>query len=148
MEIAIGADHRGFEMKAYLKQYVIAGDDPIAWIDVGADSNEPSDYPIFAAKVVRAILTKEAQYGILLCGTGIGMSIVANRFSTIYAGLAWDEEVARLSREDDNTNVLVLPADFVDNDAAIKICNAWLSAHFKGGRHQKRIDMINALKGI
>ena len=146
MQIAIGADHRGFEMKAYVKQYVVGEDDPIAWVDVGADTDESSDYPIFAAKVVRALLTQEAQYGILLCGSGVGMAIAANRFPSMYAAVAWNEQVARMSREDDNANILVLPADFISNEDAVKICNAWLSGVFKQGKYQRRIDMIDALK--
>ncbi len=146
MEIVIGADHRGFEMKALIKQYVVGNDDPIAWIDVGTDNDERSDYPIYAAKAVRALLTKEATKAILLCASGIGMAIVANRFPSIYAGIAWNEQVARAAKEDDNCNVLVLPASFIDDETAIASCNAWLGATFKGGRYQKRIDMIDAIK--
>ena len=146
MEVAIGADHRGFQMKAYIKQYVVGHDDPIAWIDVGTMSDERTDYPVYAAKVVRLMLTKEAQYGILLCGSGAGMAIVANRFPGLFAGVAWNPEVAKMIKEDDKTNILVLPTDFIDDEMGAKICNAWLSATFKGGRYQKRIDMINALK--
>ena len=99
--IAIGADHRGFAMKEYLKQNCIIPNYAFTWIDVGADSDTRSDYPIFAIRVAKYIQEKNAFYGILLCGTGIGMAIAANRFKGIYAGLAWNEESARLAKEDD-----------------------------------------------
>ncbi len=146
MKIAIGADHRGFSDKEYIKQHVVIKEDPIEWLDVGTFDGDQADYPVFAQKVCRALLDGQADRGILLCGTGIGMAIVANRFPKIYAGLAWNEEVARLSREDDNANVLVLPSDFVSEELAVTMVNAWLTAKFNGGRHQERIAMIDQLK--
>ncbi len=146
MNIAIGADHRGFSTKAYLKQYVVGTDDPIAWIDVGAFDDERSDYPVFAEAVARSILQGEAQKGVLICGSGVGMGVVANRFPFIYAGVAWNEEIARHARENDNINVLVIPSDHVSHEQASAIVNAWLSVDFKGDRYQERIDMINAIK--
>ena len=131
------------EMKTYLKQYVVGIDDPIAWIDVGTDNQDRTDYPLFAEKVIKTIQSGEAQLGILLCGTGIGMAIAANRFKNMRAGVVWNEAIARRVKEEDNVNVLVLPSDFVDNELAVKICNAWLAATFKGGRYQERLDMIN-----
>ncbi len=145
MNIAIGADHRGFSTKAYLKQYVVA-DDPIAWIDVGAFDDERSDYPVFAEAVCRSILQGEAQKGVLICGSGVGMGVVANRFPFIYAGVAWNEEIARHGRENDNINVLVIPSNHVSHEQASAIVNAWLSSDFKSGRYQERIDMIDAIK--
>lgn len=146
MNIAIGADHRGFECKAYIKQYVVGDDDPIVWIDVGADNDERSDYPIFARAVVKAIQNKEAERGVLICGTGIGMAIVANRFDNMFAGVVWNDEIARMSYEDDKANILVIPSDFVTNEQAASMVNVWLKAVFKGGQYQQRIDMINTLK--
>lgn len=145
MNVVIGADHNGFTGKAYLKQYVVGIDDPIAWIDVGAFDDERSDYPIFAELAVKALLQGEAERGVLLCGSGIGMAIVANRFPGIYAGVAWNDDVARLSHEDDKTNMLVIPSDFVSHELSASMVNAWLSAVFKGDRHQKRIDMIDEI---
>lgn len=146
MNIAIGSDHRGFECKAYLKQYVVGTEDPIAWIDVGAFDDERSDYPVFSEAVTYSVLNKEADFGVLICGSGVGMGIVANRFSGIFAGVVWNEEVARLSREHDNTNILVIPSDFVSNELAATMVNAWLMAEFKGGRYQERLDMIVKIK--
>jgi sugar-phosphate isomerases, RpiB/LacA/LacB family len=143
MNIVIGADHHGFRAKAYIKQYVVGIADPIAWIDVGVDTDERADYPLFGHKACQMILQGHATHGILLCGTGIGMSIVANRYKGIYAGLAWNKYVAIASKQDDNTNVLVLPSDFISNEQAVQIINAWLAAHFKGGHYQTRIDMID-----
>ncbi len=146
MNIAIGADHRGFQYKAYIKQYVVGSEDPIAWIDVGANNEERSDYPIFARAAVKVMQEKEAQLGILLCGSGVGMAILANRFRGMFAGVAWNEEIARVSREDDNTNILVIPADFVSSEQAVRIVNVWLTARFKGGRYQERITLIDEVK--
>jgi len=101
MKIAIGADHNGFAAKKYIQQQL----PDIDWLDVGTFNEERTDYPIFAKKVSKAILNGEAQEGVLLCGTGVGMAIAANRFPGIYAGLAWNEEIARLSKEDDNVNI-------------------------------------------
>ncbi len=143
--IAIGADHRGFAMKAFLQQEQLLPGVAITWIDVGAYSNERSDYPFFAVPVVRALLEQRAQYGILLCGSGIGMAIVANRFCGIYAGLAWNEEIARQAKEDDNVNVLVLPSDYIDNKKARAILCAWLGSEFKHGRYERRIALIDTL---
>ncbi len=146
MNIAIGADHRGFACKAYLKQYVVGKDDPIAWIDVGAFDDERSDYPVFAEAVSSSILSGDAQRGVLICGSGVGMAIVANRYPTLLAGVVWNEEVARKSHEHDKTNILVIPSDFVTKEQAVVLVNAWLEAKFKGGRYQERIDMINKIK--
>lgn len=139
MKIAIGADHNGFQAKEYLKQALA----DMEWLDMGTSNEERTDYPIFAKKVSEAILNGEAQQGILLCGTGVGMAIVANRFSGIYAGLVWNEEVARLAKEDDNVNVLVLPADFLSHEQMDAMVRAWLSAQFNEGRYAERIAMID-----
>lgn len=146
MKIVIGADHRGFSFKEYIKEHLALKNETIGWLDVGTFNVDHADYPIYAEKLCREILDGNAQYGILLCGTGVGMAIVANRFSKIYAGLVWNAEVARLSKEDDNINVLVLPSDFVSQDQVLPIIDAWLSAKFNGGHYQARIDMIDQLK--
>ncbi len=146
MKIVIGTDHRGFSFKEHIKQYLTLDNEAVDWVDVGTFDTNRTDYPIFAEKLCRAILDGKAEYGILLCGSGVGMAIVANRFAKIYAGLVWNEEVARLSKEDDNTNVLVLPADFVAQDQLMPIIRAWVSTTFNSGRYQARIDMIDQLK--
>ena len=139
MKIAIGADHNGFRGKEYIKEQLAN----VEWLDVGTFDKERTDYPIFAKKVSEALLSGQAQQGVLLCGTGVGMAIAANRFPGIYAGLAWNEEIARLSKEDDNVNALVLPADFVSLDQMVAMVKAWRVAQFNEGRYAKRIAMID-----
>jgi ribose 5-phosphate isomerase B len=142
MKIAIGADHRGFRHKEYIKSFFQHHAD-IAWFDVGAFDDERSDYPVFVRPVCEAIQHNKVDLGILLCGSGIGMSIAANRYAGIYAGIAWNEDIARLGRQDDNTNVLVIPSTIVSCQEAVAIISAWLSAEFKGGRYQDRLDMLD-----
>jgi len=138
-KIFIGSDHRGFD----LKQALIKNYPEYDWIDVGADSTESTDYPIYAKKVCEKILVGQAEFGILICGSGIGMSIAANRFSGIYAGLCWNERVAIRAREDDGVNVLVLPANFVNERESFLIFDAWTNAKFKEGRYKQRLMMID-----
>jgi len=140
MKIAIGTDHHGFVGKEFIKEQITG----VEWLDMGTFDEERTDYPIFAKKVSEALLSGEAQQGVLLCGTGVGMAIAANRFPKIYAGLAWNEEIARLAKEDDNVNVLVLPADYLLNDQMVAMVKAWRDAQFNEGRYAKRIAMIDS----
>ena len=141
--IALGTDHRGFMLKEFLKQQAAIGDFVITWLDCGACDAERSDYPVFAQLVVENVITEQANLGVLLCGSGIGMSIAANRFDGIYAGLVWNPEIARLAREDDNCNVLVLPADFCDEALALAMLHAWIHAEFKQGMYAQRLKLID-----
>jgi len=143
--IAIGADHRGFALKEFIKQTL---DTDIIWTDVGCTSDERCDYPEFAVAVAQRVQKHEDDRGILLCGSGVGMSIVANRFDGIYAALAWDEIIARLSHEDDNSNILVLPADFVSQERVVDMIRTWLQSSFSGGRYAERIKQIDQLGGL
>lgn len=144
MKISIGADHRGY----VLKQLIIKEFSHIEWADVGTDSDERTDYPQFAKLVCLSILSKEADLGILICGSGIGMSIAANRFQGIYAGLCWNEQVACVAKQDDGMNVLVLPSDFVDQNSAFAIIRAWFEVESKGGVYRQRIAMIDDLQFV
>ena len=144
--MALGADHRGYHLKEYIKKRFMSDFYDIEWCDKGAYNDERSDYPEFAQAAVHELLNNNAHGALLLCGTGVGMAITANRFSRIFASVAWNEEIARLSKEDDNVNVLVMPADYVGNDEALCIVGSWLHASFKHDRYEKRIAMINALK--
>lgn len=147
MKIVIGADHRGFAFKELIKEIVVDIDlTPIEWIDVGAFTSDRSDYPEFAIKASHEMIQDHADRGVLLCGSGIGMAIAANRFPGIYAAVAWNNESARVGREDDNSNVLVIPTDFVDGEQAIEMLRIWLRTEFKHGRYQERLDMIDAIK--
>lgn len=145
VRIAIGADHRGYELKQRLQRDCSVEGMTIDWHDVGAYDTQRSDYPEFGIKVARLVQNGEVNFGILLCGTGVGMAIAANRFERIYAALAWNEDIARESREDDYANVLVLPADHISYDEACKSINAWLKATPQPGRYQNRIAMIDAI---
>jgi ribose 5-phosphate isomerase B len=143
MKIALGADHRGFVVKEFLRRENFIGDMPVVWIDCGAHDAHRSDYPLFVQKVCELVLKKEVGAGILFCATGIGMSIAANRNSGIRAAIVWNETVARLAKEDDDANVLVLPADFVSLKDVLRIIQAWQNAQFKGGRYQERLAMFD-----
>jgi ribose 5-phosphate isomerase B len=137
--IAIGADHRGYELKQALQKELHT----IAWLDMGAHSLERTDYPLYAHAVVKEMLTKKAELGILICGTGIGMSIVANRHPGIYAALAWSSSIAIRAKEEDYANILVIPSDYVTLEQAISMIKAWLAAKPKEGRYKERISMID-----
>ena len=145
MNIVIGSDHRGFTHKEFLKNQSMIDNATIVWHDVGAYSRDRSDYPVYVVPVVTAVLNQQADMGILLCGSGVGMSMAANRFPGIYAALAWNEDIGRISREDDWANILVLPADFLTHQQALSIVSAWLRAQPKSGEYQERVAMIDRL---
>ena len=139
-KIPIGADHAGFPLKQKLvDELKKLGYDPI---DVGTNSPESTDYPDYAHPVAHQVEDGEAKRGILLCGTGLGMSYAANRHHGVRAAVAWTPEIAKLSREHNDSNILVLPARFVSDDEGIAILKAWLDTPFEGGRHQRRVDKI------
>jgi ribose 5-phosphate isomerase B len=146
MKIVIGADHRGFYMKEQLKEQAIIAHKEIEWIDIGAFDDERTDYPVFAQLACEKIRTQGIGRAVLICGSGGGMAVAANRHKSIYAVVAWDEEIAALAASDDHANVLVIPADFVKHPLCL--VEAWLETEFSGDRYQKRIDMIDALGGI
>ncbi|MHC1706791.1 MAG: ribose 5-phosphate isomerase B [Bacteroidales bacterium] len=142
-KIAIGSDHAGFGLKKYLQDTYIEED--YTFIDTGAFSAESVDYPDFASPVCKAVLDKSVDFGVLLCGTGNGMSISANKFPGIRAALCWTEEIARLARLHNDANVLVLPARFLPEDEAGRIFHIFMITQFEGGRHIARIDKIDKL---
>ncbi|MEO8480342.1 MAG: ribose 5-phosphate isomerase B [Gemmatimonadota bacterium] len=138
--IPIGADHAGYEMK----QALIADLTSLGYEieDVGTHSTESTDYPDYAHPVAREVSEGIADRGVLLCGTGLGMSYAANRHPGVRAAVAWSPEVAKLSREHNDANVLVLPARCIDLETARAILHTWLDTPFAGGRHQRRVDKI------
>ena len=142
--LAIGADHRGYKFKQKLLQHDDLDGIAIEWFDAGTDSKERTDYPLYVPPVCDAVLDGSADAGILLCGSGQGMAIAANRYRGIYAALVWNETVAELAKMDDGTNVLVIPADFVSEEQAVNMVAAWLAATFKGGRYAERLEMIDS----
>lgn len=145
MKIAIGADHRGFEIKEVIQGIITLQTDNVQWVDMGAFNADSSDYPVFAQAVCEAILHGHVEFGVLLCGTGVGIAMAANRYKKIYAALAWNKEVARLSREHDFANVLVLPADYMSGEYAVACVRAWLHAEPLEDRHKRRIEMVDKL---
>jgi len=140
MRISIGSDHAGFRIKEAIKGFLIQKGHRV--VDNGTYSEDSVDYPDFAKKVVQNILSKEADYGILMCGTGIGMSIAANKFKGIKAALCLLPEMASLARMHNNANVLVLPGRLIGIDLAQWIVEAFLESEFEGGRHERRIKKI------
>ena len=143
-KIPIAADHAGFAMKERLKRELERlGYEPV---DLGARNEEASDYPQFAHSVAQRISGGEARRGVLLCGSGIGMDIVANRYRGVRAALAWEPAIAELSRKHNDSNVLVLPSRFMSGDDATAALEKWLVTDFEGGRHQRRVEQIEAAK--
>lgn len=147
LKIAIGTDHRGFDHKNIIQSGVSLESKHIEWIDVGCYSKERTDYPHYAFDVVQLIKDKKVDLGILLCGTGVGMAIAANRFAGMRAGVVWNEITAQRAKEEDDVNILTIPADFMTPEQAVKLVMIWLDAQFKGGRYQERIEMINKWNG-
>lgn len=144
VKLCIGADHAGFELKETIRDYVVAHGFEVA--DVGTHSLDPVDYPDIAANVGRRVSNGECDRGILICGAGIGMAMVANKFQGVRAGVASDIYSAKMSREHNDTNVLVLAGRIVDAETAQHIVDTWLSTEFAGGRHERRIRKITELE--
>ena len=136
--IFIASDHAGFELK---KQIVNSIKDN--FIDLGVDSKNSADYPDYAKKLVSKINTTKNSKGILICGSGVGMSIAANRYKNIRAGLAFKAEIAKLIRKHNDANVLVLPGRFMDIKEALKCIMNFLTTNFEGGRHKNRLRKLS-----
>ena len=142
--ILIAADHAGFEEKEMLKRELTKLG--LKHEDLGADSCvSDDDYPDYAHPLARKISRGEAKRGILLCGSGIGVDIVANRYPQVRAALSWMPEIAELSRRHNDSNVLVIPSRFVSREQAVEIMKRWLAAPFEGGRHMRRVEKIDNL---
>ena len=142
LRIAIAADHGGFELKEYIANYLRSRKD-IEVIDFGTDTDALSvDYPDYAAKVAQAIHSGQADRGILLCGTGIGISITANKFKGIRAALCHDAYTARMSRAHNDANILALGGRTTGKETAVDMVRIWLETPFEGGRHSRRIGKI------
>lgn len=143
MILYISSDHAGFELKEFLKNYICEknfdGIDEI--IDLGTYNNESCDYPIFANKLADAI-SNTLNLGILICGTGIGMSIAANRHKNIRAALCCNEDMADMARRHNNANVIVFGARIVSHDIAVKCLIRFIFSKFEGGRHKRRLDLF------
>ncbi len=143
MKIILGSDHAGFELKADLRDYLV--EQNIAIFDMGVAEEIPADYPEIARAVAEKISQKEFERGILICGSGIGMSIVANRFPGVRAALCHDLYTAQMSREHNDANLLVLGGRLIGKGLAREMIKVWLESVFQGGNHQKRLDQIESL---
>lgn len=144
MKIAIGCDHVGIILKPAIIEHLIARG--ITVIDKGTNDNTRTDYPLYGKAVAEAVVSGEADLGIVFCGSGIGISIAANKVNGIRAVVCSEPYSAKLSREHNNTNVLSFGSRVVGSELAKMIVDAWLDASFEGGRHQKRIEMIEAIE--
>jgi ribose 5-phosphate isomerase B len=144
MKIAIGADHAAYELKEQLKPYLTSLGYQIE--DVGTFSNESTDYPTYAANVARLIQEKKTKEGILICGTGIGMSIAANKFRGIRAAAVSEVFSAQAAKEHNNANVLCFGARVVDYKTAVELIDAWRNATYQGARHDQRLALIEEIE--
>lgn len=144
MKIAIGNDHAAVEMKNHIVKYLEAKG--YEMVNFGTDTNESCDYPIYGKKVADAIKNGECELGVLICGTGIGISLAANKVKGIRAAVCSEGYSARLTRQHNNANIIAFGARVVDEKTAEKIVDEFLNAEYEGGRHQKRVDMITAIE--
>lgn len=144
MMLVIGSDHGGLELKSVLIETLHQRGIDVR--DLGTDNGDSVDYPDFAEKVASAVSHGEAACGVLICGTGIGMSIVANKFPGVRAALVTDEYMARMAKEHNNANILVLGGRVLDALAAGRMVGIWLDATYEAGRHQRRLDKISTIE--
>jgi ribose 5-phosphate isomerase B len=142
--IVLGSDHGGLDLKEAVKE--LLKQRGVDFVDCGTDNGDSVDYPDFGDKVARKVSSGDAEKGILFCGTGIGMSIVANKFPRVRAALVTDVFMARMAKEHNNANILVLGGRVLDQENAKKMVAVWLDASFEGGRHQGRLDKIETLE--
>ena len=143
MRISIGSDHAGFRLKQELIDHLRKNGSEVE--DEGTRSEESTDYPGYAHAVANAVTSGKADLGIVICGSGNGVNITANKHHGIRSALAWNVEVAQLGRQHNNANVLALPARYLSATEAMAITDAFLAATFEGGRHQRRVDEIEPI---
>jgi RpiB/LacA/LacB family sugar-phosphate isomerase len=146
MRIVLGSDHRGYQLKDKLIDFLKHS--KFEYTDFGSHSDESADYPDFAADVAQAIVKGKADLGILICGSGIGMSIAANKYRGIRAANCCNQEMAVRARRHNDANIICLGADFIDAKTAVEIVNAFITSKFDGGRHQRRLDKISKIESI
>lgn len=142
MKIAIGNDHAATDYKNEIVKFLEKEGHEV--INLGTDSHESVDYPVFAKKVCNVVVEKEADFGILLCGTGIGISIAANKVEGIRAALLYNEYSARLTKQHNNANVIAFGARVMGIDLILSCIKAYMESEYEGGRHQRRIDMLES----
>ncbi|MGN0483485.1 MAG: ribose 5-phosphate isomerase B [Lachnospiraceae bacterium] len=144
MKIAIGNDHAAVALKNEIMQYLKELGHEV--VNFGTDSEESCNYPEYGEKVGRAVAAKEVDCGVLICGTGVGISIAANKVKGVRAAVCSEPTTARLVKEHNNANIIAFGARIVGSEAAKSIVKAYLDAEYQGGRHQKRIDMIHEIE--
>jgi ribose 5-phosphate isomerase B len=141
MRISIGNDHAGVEYKNYIKEYLLTKD--IEVNNYGTDSLDSVDYPDFAHPVSNDVNEKKSELGILICGSGNGVCMTANKYKNVRAALCWNKELALLSKSHNNANIVCIPARFIEKKEALKIIKTFISEEFEGGRHERRVNKIS-----
>jgi ribose 5-phosphate isomerase B len=141
-KIAVASDHAGYDLKEYLKKNITT----VQWVDEGPSNTDRTDYPDFAEKVAKKVADQTVPFGVLVCGSGIGMCIAANKVNGVRAAVVESEQTARLSRAHNNANVLCLGARILTPEYAKGIVTAWLDTPFEGGRHEGRVQKIANLE--
>lgn len=141
LKLAIGSDHAGYILKETVKKYLLKEGYSVK--DYGCYSDERADYPDYAHALSSAVEKKEFDFGILMCGSGNGINMAANKHNGVRSALCWTEEIASLARQHNDANVLALPARFIEESEALKCVNAFLNTEFEGGRHAERVNKIN-----
>ena len=144
MKIAIANDHTAVEMKQHIKKYL--EDKGYEVLNLGTDSTERTDYPIYGKKAADKVASGECEFGVLICGTGIGISLAANKVHGIRAAVCSEPYSARLTRQHNNANIIAFGAKVVGEAMAEMIVDEFLNAEYEGGRHQKRVDMITIIE--
>lgn len=140
MKIATGSDHAGFKLKETVRKYLL--EKGIEVKDFGTYTEDSVDYPDFAHPVANAVENKEVDFGIIMCGSGNGINMAANKHKGIRAALSWNAEIAKLARQHNDANILTLPGRFIEEAEALKAVDVFLETSFEGGRHQKRVEKI------
>ena len=141
MRISIGNDHAGVEYKNYIKEYLLAKD--IEVNNYGTDSLDSVDYPDFAHPVSNDVNEEKSDLGILICGSGNGVCMTANKYKNVRAALCWNKELALLSKSHNNANIVCIPARFIEKKEALEIIKTFISQEFEGGRHERRVNKIS-----
>ena len=143
MIIAVASDHGGFELKNRVREHL--KERGIQVVDLGTDSEESVDYPVYGKACAEAVASGKADLGVVCCGTGIGISIAANKVKGIRCGLCTSVEMAELTKKHNNANMIALGGRTTDPDLALQIVDRWLDTDFEGGRHQRRVDMLDEM---
>ena len=145
MKIAIGNDHAAVELKNIIKEHLEGQGHEV--INVGTDTNASCDYPVYGEKVGRLVASGEAEAGVLICGTGVGISIAANKVKGVRACVCSEPYTAKLSKMHNNSNIIAFGARVVGSEMAKMIVDTWMETEYEGGRHQRRVDMLDAIEG-